>query len=107
MSPIVASRICDCTWRSPAAASSIDCSGLSLAMIVRNVMPLLSRNESTAANCGFVPQRQDNVECAPDFRTGEAQRHHADNRERHLVDGQGPADDVGCAIESLLPEAIA
>ena len=76
-------------------------------MIVRNVMPLLSRNESRPRINGSSPIGTMTSKRPTDFRPEKSGRRDTDDRERHVVEPQPAADDVSSASESPLPEAVA
>jgi hypothetical protein len=60
-----------------------------------------------AADEGLRAERNDHVERPPDIRTEECRGDDADDGERHPLDGEALADDVGSSAKAPLPEAVA
>lgn len=62
---------------------------------------------SLACTQRFRAKRQRDVESAADLGAKEVGTGYADDREGDALDGERPADHVGCAVEASLPESMA
>ena len=94
---------------SAAVIASIDWPGWRRSMMLSHQVDSTVEGALRAAQAHQVDRadRCRDVERAADGGAEEPGRHDADDRERHAIDRQRPADDAGIALKAALPEPLA